>query len=89
MRMPWANMDRISLKAFACVTSLTQMQALMEMRVSRPLRKVHNDYLAALSREKLSGDALVKEKANVSALNQRMIEHNILKREFRNQPAAL
>ena len=61
---------------------LTQMQSLMENARKQAIEKVHNDYLAALSREKLLGDALAKEKENVSALNQRMIEHNILKREF-------
>ena len=61
---------------------LTQMQSLMENARKQAIEKVHNDYLAALSREKLLGDALAKEKGNVSALNQRMIEYNILKREF-------
>lgn len=32
--------------------------------------------------KKLLGDELTKEKGNVSALNQRMIDHNILKRDF-------
>ena len=61
---------------------LTQLQSLMENARKQALEKVHNDYLAALNREKLLGDALAKEKGNVSALNQRMIEYNILKREF-------
>ena len=61
---------------------LTQLQSLMENARKQAIEKVHNDYLAALSREKLLGDALAKEKENVSALNQRMIEYNILKREF-------
>ncbi len=61
---------------------LTQMQSLMESARKQAIEKVHNDYLAALSREKLLGDAMVKAKADVSAVNQRMIEHNILKRDF-------
>ncbi len=61
---------------------LTQMQSLIENARRQAIEKVHNDYLAARSREKLLGDELAKEKENVSALNQRMIEHNILKREF-------
>lgn len=61
---------------------LTQMQSLMDNARKQAIKKVHNDYLSALSREKLLGDALAKEKENVSALNHRMIEHNILKREF-------
>jgi capsular exopolysaccharide synthesis family protein len=61
---------------------LTQMQSLMENARKQAVAKVHNDYLAALSREKLLGDAMAKAKGDVSALNQKMIEHNILKREF-------
>ena len=61
---------------------LTEQQSLMESARKQAIAKVHNDYLAALSRENLLGDELGKEKENVSALNQRMIEHNILKREF-------
>ena len=61
---------------------LTQMQTLMESARKQALEKVHNDYLAALSREKLLGDAMTKAKEDVSAVNQRMIEHNILKRDF-------
>ena len=61
---------------------LTQLQSLMDNARKQAIQKIHNDYLTALSREKLLGDSLAKEKANVSALNQRMIEHNILKREF-------
>ncbi|HMD87476.1 MAG TPA: polysaccharide biosynthesis tyrosine autokinase [Terriglobia bacterium] len=61
---------------------LTQLQSLMESERKLAVEKVHNDYLAALSREKLLGAALTKEKGEVSALNQRMIDYNILKREF-------
>jgi capsular exopolysaccharide synthesis family protein len=61
---------------------MTQMQTLMENARKQAIAKVHNDYLAALSREKLLGDALAREKTEVGALNQRMIEHNIMKREF-------
>ena len=61
---------------------LTQMQVLMENARKVAIEKVHNDYLAALSREKLLGDALMKEKADVGALSQRMIYYNILKRDF-------
>ncbi len=61
---------------------LTQMQSLMASARKQAIEKVHNDYLAALSRERLLGEAMVKAKAEVSALNQRMIEHNILKRDF-------
>jgi len=61
---------------------LVQIQSLMENARRQAVEKVHSDYLAALSREKLLGDALAKEKANVAVINQRMIEYNILKSEF-------
>jgi uncharacterized protein involved in exopolysaccharide biosynthesis len=61
---------------------LTQMQSLMENAHKQAVEKVHNDYLAALSREKLLGEAVTKEKGDVNVVNERMIEHNILKREF-------
>ena len=82
MQMPWANMVRISPRLFDLRDQLTQMQSLIDGARKQAIEKVHNDYLAALSREKLLGDAMAKAKADVSALNQRMIEHNILKREF-------
>ena len=61
---------------------LTQLEALIESARKQAIEKVHNDYLAALNREKLLENAMVQAKADVSAVNQRMIEHNILKREF-------
>jgi succinoglycan biosynthesis transport protein ExoP len=61
---------------------LTQMQSLIADAHKKAIEKVHNDYLAALSREKLLGNALAKEKAEVGVLSQRMVDYNILRREF-------
>jgi len=61
---------------------ITQLQTAMDAARKLAIERVHNDYLGAVSREKLIADAMAKEKENVSALNQRMIEHNILKRDF-------
>lgn len=61
---------------------LVQMQSLIDDAHKRAIEKVHNDYLAAVSRENLLGEALNKEKGEVGTLNQRMIEHNALKRDF-------
>ncbi len=69
-------------KAARLHDQLTQTQGLIDNARKQAIAKVHNDYLAALSREKLLGEALAKEKANVSAINERMIDYNILKREF-------
>jgi capsular exopolysaccharide synthesis family protein len=69
-------------KAIRLHDQITQMQTLIDGARKLAIEKVHNDYLAAVSREKLLGEALAKEKANVSAINERMIDYNILKRDF-------
>jgi capsular exopolysaccharide synthesis family protein len=61
---------------------LNERQALIENERKQAVKKVYNDYLAALSRKDLLGKALAAEKQEVNAQNQRMIEHNILKRDF-------
>ena len=61
---------------------LSQMQALIDDAHKRAIEKVHNDYLAAVSRENMLRDALEREKGEVSNLNKSMIEHNALKRDF-------
>lgn len=61
---------------------LTQMQSLMQNARTQAIEKIHSDYKAALSRQKLLGDALMKEKVEVGSLHQRMIEYNILTRDF-------
>lgn len=61
---------------------LAQMQGLMDDAHKMAIEKLHNEYLAGLSREKMLDDALDKEKAEVALVNQRMIEHNALKRDF-------
>ena len=69
-------------KAVRLRDQMTQMQVLLDSARKQAIGKVHNDYLAALTREKMIGEALAKEKTNVNSLNQRMIEYNIKKREF-------
>jgi len=61
---------------------LHEMQTLMDNARKQAMDKVYNDLLAAQTREKLLAAAVAKEKEGVTDLNQRMIEHNILKREF-------
>ena len=61
---------------------LNETQSLIEKEHKQAIQKVRNDYLAAVGRENLLATALAKQKAEVGQLNQRMIEHNILKREF-------
>ena len=61
---------------------LAQMQSLIDAARKQAIGKVQNNYLAAVNRVKLLGDSLAKEKANVGAINERMIDYNILKRDF-------
>jgi len=61
---------------------LSEMQSLIEKERKQAIQKVRNDYLAAVGRENLLAAAMGKQKGEVGQLNQRMIEHNILKREF-------
>ena len=48
----------------------------------RLIERIHNDYTAAQGREALLARAVVQEKADVGRLNQLLIQHNLLKREF-------
>jgi capsular exopolysaccharide synthesis family protein len=61
---------------------VAQMQSLIQDAHKRAIEKLHNDYLAAVNRERLLGDALAKANGEINGLSQRMIEYNILKREF-------
>jgi len=61
---------------------LNILESLMQKARTEAMEKVRNDYLAAVAHENLLKDTLVKEKAELSAVNQRMIEHNILQRNF-------
>lgn len=59
-----------------------ELQSLIDRERKRIVARVHNDYRAALGREKLLANALAQEKEKVGKLNQLLIQHNLLKREF-------
>jgi capsular exopolysaccharide synthesis family protein len=61
---------------------LNEVQSIMEREHKRVEERIRNDYMAALGREKLLSAAVANEKAEVGKLNQLLIEHNMLKREF-------
>jgi capsular exopolysaccharide synthesis family protein len=61
---------------------LNEVQSLMERERKRIVTRIHNDYVAALGRERLLSAAVAQEKEEVGKLNQLSIEHNLLKREF-------
>ena len=61
---------------------LNEVQSIMERERKRVEVRIRNDYMAALGREKLLSAAVANEKVEVGKLNQLLIEHNMLKREF-------
>jgi len=61
---------------------LNEVQTQIERERKRSVERVRNDYLAARNREKLLLGEVAVAKAEVEKLNQLMIQHNILKREY-------
>jgi len=63
-------------------SQVDEIQSLIDTERRRIVERLKNDYVAALGREKLLAAAVAKEKADVGALSQLLIQHNLLKREF-------
>ena len=63
-------------------SQVDEVQSLIGTERRRMVERLRNDYVAALGREKLLAAAVAKEKADVGALSQLLIQHNLLKREF-------
>ncbi len=61
---------------------MTEVQSLMDHERKRVVARIHDDYMAALGRERLLSAAVANQKEEVGKLNQLSIEHNLLKREF-------
>ena len=61
---------------------VNEIQGFIERERKRIAGRVRNDYTAAMGREKLLAAALAREKEAVGRLNQVLIQHNLLKREF-------
>jgi capsular exopolysaccharide synthesis family protein len=61
---------------------LNEVQTMMDRERKRMVTRIHNDYKAALGRERLLIAAVAHEKEEVGRLNQLSIQHNLLKREF-------
>ncbi len=61
---------------------VNEIQGFIERERKRIAGRVRNDYRAAMGREKLLAAALAREKEEVGRLNQVLIQHNLLKREF-------
>ena len=69
-------------KAVRFEDQLKDLQALIARERKRVVENLHNDYLAAVEREKFLATAVTQQKAQVDRVNQLLIQHNLLKREF-------
>jgi capsular exopolysaccharide synthesis family protein len=69
-------------KAIRFQDQLKDLQGLIVRERKRVVENLHNDYLAAVQREKFLADAVTQQKAEVDRVNQLLIQHNLLKREF-------
>jgi len=61
---------------------INEIDSLIEQDRARTTERIAHDYQAALGRVKLLAGSVVREKAEVGNLNQRMIQHDLLKHEF-------
>ena len=69
-------------KALAVQDQLKDLDALIARERKRAVENIRSEYQAAVEREKALSDAVTKQNAEVEKVNQLLIEHNLLKREF-------
>jgi polysaccharide biosynthesis transport protein len=60
---------------------LKEVESQIQSEMSKIAGRVRGDYLAALQREKMLGDALEKQKQEANKLNESAIEYSLLKRD--------
>ncbi|HEV2382708.1 MAG TPA: polysaccharide biosynthesis tyrosine autokinase [Terriglobia bacterium] len=69
-------------QALSLQDQIKDLGALVIRERKRVVENLHNDYLAAVQREKFLAAAVSQQKAEVDRVNQLLIEHNLLKRDF-------
>ena len=69
-------------KALAVQDQLKDLDALIARERKRAVENVRSEYQAAVEREKALSDAVTKQNVEVEKVNQLLIQHNLLKREF-------
>jgi capsular exopolysaccharide synthesis family protein len=74
-------------KALAVQDQMKDLDALIIRERKRAVENIRNEYQAAVQREKALSDAVAKQNAAVETVNQLLIEHNLLKREFESNQA--
>ena len=62
-------------------SQVDEIQSLIQGERKRIVERIRNEYMAAIGRERLLAAAVAQEKIEVGALNQLLIQHNLLKRE--------
>lgn len=61
---------------------LGEYQSQIAREQNRVIERVRNDYNAAVGREGLAAQAFARQKEELGRLNQLLVQHNILQREF-------
>ena len=74
-------------KALAVQDQLKDLDALIVRERKRAVENIRSEYQAAVQREKALSDAVAKQNIEVEKVNQLLIEHNLLKREFESNQA--
>jgi len=69
-------------KALRLQQQIKDEDALISRERHRIVENIHNDYVASVQRERALATAVTQQKVEVDRVNQLLIEHNILKREF-------
>ena len=69
-------------KVLAIQEQLKDLDSLIVKERKRAVENLHQDYLAAAEREKFLAGAVAQQKMEVDRVNQLLIEHNLLKRDF-------
>jgi len=69
-------------KALAIQDQLKDLDVLLTRERQRAVENIRSEYLASVQREKALSDAVVLQNNEVTKVNQLLIEHNLLKREF-------
>jgi polysaccharide biosynthesis transport protein len=69
-------------QALSLQDQIKDLGSLIVRERKRVVENLHNDYLAAVQREKFLAAAVQQQKAEVDRVNQLLIEHNLLKRDF-------
>jgi polysaccharide biosynthesis transport protein len=69
-------------KAMRLQEQINENQSQIEREQNRVMERIRRDYDAAVNRQKLAAAAVVRQKEDVGDLNQLLVQHNILQREF-------